>query len=178
MTPDLEQIKQREQAATPGPWKMWNGWGPLIDVEPELMACERVGPDYEGGFVPGEGAVDIYASRADFEFVAAAREDIPALLAAIDKLTAENAALKQKADVWTAQAAIWRTSNVTIVDKLIQSTSSYEDRIDELEARNAKLEAVVDVAAECYNARLDSDMPVPWWRLKAALDALTEAVEG
>ena len=58
--------------------------------------------------------------------------DIPALLTAIDKLTAETAALKQKADVWTAQAAIWRTGNVTIVNKLIQSTSSYEDRIDEL----------------------------------------------
>ena len=129
--PDIEQIQARAEAATPGPWKMWNGWGPLINVEPELMACERVGPDYEGGFVPGEGAVDIYASRADFEFVAAAREDIPALLAAIDGLTAEN----------------------------------------------AKLTEVVDVAAECYNARLDSDMPVPWWRLKFALDALTKAVQ-
>lgn len=46
--------------------------------------------------------------------------------------------------------------------------------IDELTAENAKLTEVVDVAAECYNARLDSDMPVPWWRLK---DALTKAVQ-
>jgi hypothetical protein len=90
VTPDFEQIKQRAEAATPGPWKLWNGWGPLVGED--RMACERIGPDpddhYEGvGIVPGEGAVDIYASRADFEFVAAARDDIPALLAVIDELT-------------------------------------------------------------------------------------------
>ena len=90
----IEEIERRVNAATPGPWKMWNGWGPLVDVEPELMACERLGPDYEGGFAPGRGAVDIYATRADFEFVAMARTDVPAMLTAIDELEAENGALK------------------------------------------------------------------------------------
>ena len=111
--------------------------------------------------------------------------DIDALLTAIDELTAEKAELKQKADGWIAQAEIWRTGNMKIVDKLRQSTSSYEDRIDELEAaldktqqqcnewrraakdvlapqvqaleaRNAKLEAVA-VAAQILASREGKD---------------------
>jgi hypothetical protein len=82
MTDRLDEIKVRREAATPGPWKLWNGWGPLKDSEPELMACERVGPDYfgPGGIAPGGDAVDIYAPRADFEFIAHAPEDIDYLL--------------------------------------------------------------------------------------------------
>lgn len=118
MTPDFEQIKQRAEAATPGPWKLWNGWGPLVGED--RMACERIGPDpddhYEGvGIVPGEGAVDIYASRADFEFVAAARDDIPALLAVIDELTAKSVVIDVflSASSWAVSSSIWAIERTT-----------------------------------------------------------------
>ncbi len=105
--------------------------------------------------------------------------DVDALLTAIDELTAENAELKQEAAIWIAQAAIWRTSNVTLVNKLVQSTSSYEDRIDELEARNAKLEAVAEVdVRDMANFCIAQGASKPWQeiahRLLAALDALDD----
>ena len=84
------------------------------------------------------------------------QERIDALLAAIDGLTAEKAELKQKADGWIAQAEIWRTGNMKIVDKLRQSTSSYEDRIDELERaaqyfRNLALEHRCEYGCEVHS---------------------------
>ena len=51
--------------ATPGPWKMWNGWGPFKGDG--LMRVERLGPEHEGGL---DGSPDIRGSHADFDLIA------------------------------------------------------------------------------------------------------------
>jgi hypothetical protein len=73
MTPDLEQIKQRAEAATPGPWTSFDGRSHIIHEEDGFIAICQYRP----------------LPNANAEFIAHAREDIPALLAVIDELTAQ-----------------------------------------------------------------------------------------
>lgn len=63
MSLDLEPIKALEAAATPAPWRYDGGQG--FD-RPEPMASHR--------------------NKADAEFIAAARTDIPALVAEVERL--------------------------------------------------------------------------------------------
>lgn len=79
----LEEIKAREQAATPGPWEYYdNGFDGLI-----------VGPQREhiAGGEPAEGRLE---DCPDVQFIVHARTDIPALLAKVERLKKENAVLK------------------------------------------------------------------------------------
>ena len=66
----FEEIKAREQAATPRPWKMENN------------------PKGSGffGTIHGEAGVSFSGNRADNEFIAHARTDIPALIAEVERL--------------------------------------------------------------------------------------------
>jgi hypothetical protein len=86
MTTRLEAIRARAAAATPGLWKCWNGWGPVVGSDPPLLAMQRIAPDpYEtGGVMATHDGMredrDLYATRADAEFVAYAHKDIAALL--------------------------------------------------------------------------------------------------
>jgi len=84
---DLKGIRQREQAATSGPWKCWNGWGEQSDGS---IRCERIGttdPDAWRGIRPNNfECPDLWGMKADFEFIAHARQDIPDLLAEVERL--------------------------------------------------------------------------------------------
>jgi hypothetical protein len=88
LTPQqLDEIEQRANAATPGPWttdgwEIYQGGG---SSAPDLMAwagetCRA--DDYDG-------------SRNDADFIAHARTDVPALLAEIRRLRAEVADFKE-----------------------------------------------------------------------------------
>ncbi len=70
----LTEIKLREQAATPGPWYA-DGWA-LWD-------------DDHGEFV------ELHDTDPDAQFIAHAREDIPALIAEVEKSGREIATLKK-----------------------------------------------------------------------------------
>jgi hypothetical protein len=60
-------MRERAEAATPGPWKMWDGWGPTSDG---LMGVARFGPDSgERVFIHDEQR-DLYASRGNWEHIA------------------------------------------------------------------------------------------------------------
>lgn len=77
MTPEeLEAIRERAEKATPGPWeaKMVH---PFMDGRGQY----RVGPSMPGGF---QGTV----FPGDAEFIAHAREDVPKLLAEVQRLHA------------------------------------------------------------------------------------------
>ncbi|WP_255951610.1 hypothetical protein [Streptomyces odontomachi] len=81
LTPEREQeIRTRAEAATPGPWctDLW-----------EIYQ----GAEYEPGLSSWVGetcrAEDPDGARADAAFIAGAREDVPALLAEIDRLRAQ-----------------------------------------------------------------------------------------
>ena len=79
--PDLEAIEARCSKATPGPWFVgvrtgYGGW-PLFSLR------DMVGPTEE-------------ETDAVREFIMHAREDVPALLARVRELGAENAALRKQ----------------------------------------------------------------------------------
>lgn len=75
---DLDAIRERERRATPGPWD-WQTVHPYMDGSVQ-------------GRIAPRGKPAIVADRmqfADMVFLASARSDIPALLAALEKVTAE-----------------------------------------------------------------------------------------
>ena len=80
-----EKLRELEAKATPGPWKLWNGWGPHTD---SLMRVERIGPDGDGGIQPSNGG-DMMGRREDLEIVCQMRNALPALLARLAALTRE-----------------------------------------------------------------------------------------
>lgn len=118
---DVEAIRARERATTPGPW-FWNSYSAVL-AAPFIAAWES----HEGfpdGERPGVGSAEDFAWRrqrdaayeatpavchvpphygdtatgrhaADAQFIAEARQDIPALLDENARLTAENAALRE-----------------------------------------------------------------------------------
>ena len=81
---NIKAIEEREQAATPGPWKsIVNGntvrsYGIVSKIR-KICSC-------------------ISTMTKDAEFIAHAREDLPALLAEVKRLTAENERLKKLYD--------------------------------------------------------------------------------
>ena len=82
LTPDeLAAMREREQAATPGPWAA---------NESQFSSHEKISDWYVAGG-KGGGVVQIVGrwnqdDKADALFIAHAREDIPRLLARIDEL--------------------------------------------------------------------------------------------
>ena len=81
--PELDAIEQRVALASPGPWAMYNGWGPS-----ERDGFHRVlfiGNDAERIFDAwfNLAAADIRGCIEDFEFTAHAREDVPRLIVAL-----------------------------------------------------------------------------------------------
>lgn len=95
LSPEYEAaIRDREQAATPGPW------------------CTDSWEIYQGAeYMPGISywigetcrADEANDGRADAAFVAHARDDVPALLAEIDRLRAGLAGLRQGSERWAAR---------------------------------------------------------------------------
>jgi hypothetical protein len=98
----LQEIRERAEKATKGPWSCWDGWGPIGKGYLEgFMAMARIGP--KGGnplsviHASGETQQDIYAKRPDAEFIAASREDIPYLLQLVTEQQREIDRLKVEA---------------------------------------------------------------------------------
>lgn len=92
MTPErLAEIKSRAEAATPGPWE-----AELQEVEVDHDGTEY---PYTGAWVPracpwedGDGYV--HMDDANAEFIANARQDIPDLLAEVERLREHVATLE------------------------------------------------------------------------------------
>ena len=82
----LQEIKQRAEKATPGPWKVYQD-AISTRIGTEFMHPQLNGPvpvitdAYHVG-----GAISIYIDAADAEFIAHAREDVPALVVEIERL--------------------------------------------------------------------------------------------
>jgi hypothetical protein len=112
--PDLDAIQARAQAATPGPWGVYDG-GDHANIGANLATlsrstwrsdCEIAEIDAEtyvdSNLCPhdeGEDAEAWAAQQAldDAQFIAQARTDVPALLARVQELEAENARLASQA---------------------------------------------------------------------------------
>lgn len=81
---DLEAIKERCDAATPGPWALssWTEWGAtsygVKDVAPPGGTVRDSDPAHRHCLTPME--------ESDAAFIAHAREDVPALVAEVERL--------------------------------------------------------------------------------------------
>ena len=82
---DLEAIKARESAATKGPW---------VDTDP--LCVRHAEPNI---YMGDEEIADVY-TRSDSIFIAHAREDIPNLIAEVERLQRIEAAARVFKNEW------------------------------------------------------------------------------
>lgn len=78
----LDAIQEREAKATAGPWAHWAG-------REQWANCIKSDTD-EGMYTVAE----VVSEASDAKFISRAREDIPALLAEVERLRAENERLR------------------------------------------------------------------------------------
>lgn len=95
-TQQLDEIEERANAAAPGPWCL----------------CD----DYSDVLTPDGYQLASYAATADGEFIAAARTDVPALLAEVRRLRAElEAAQRLAVDATAYQIHIPEDGGTTLL---------------------------------------------------------------
>ncbi|MFF3867384.1 hypothetical protein [Micromonospora sp. NPDC001898] len=92
---DLDAIRLREQAATSGPWTLRDGFGPLINGTTRFGRIANA--EHQTVIEEPYSGRDLGATQADAEFIAAARQDIPDLLAEVDRLHTENLRMTEAA---------------------------------------------------------------------------------
>lgn len=92
---ELQAIKARAEAATPGPWEVEKDsdiedidFGPIVDWPWRIW-----GPD-QAPLIDFSGGCDVRSE--DAEFIAHVRTDIPRLLLEIENLQAKNAKLDKQ----------------------------------------------------------------------------------
>lgn len=82
----LDAIQERTGNATIGPWVRWEGWD---DTDNSVSSDGRE---------DAPTVADVIPEKADAEFIYRAREDVPALLAEVERLRAENERLRAALD--------------------------------------------------------------------------------
>ena len=107
MTPEeLDAIEVRANAATPGPWEhgddgpggTYMGCGEVWTTGESVMGGSIAAPS--GDLYPRGG----YSPRDDMAFIAAARSDVPALIAALREAWAERDDLFTRASIASGDA--------------------------------------------------------------------------
>lgn len=116
-TKALQEIKAREQAATPGPWEKLS-----------FYICNK-----NKTVIAGVGV------RENAQFIAHARTDIPALVAEVERLMAENSAGKE--------------ANKSC----LQHIESLKKRADDKDQRIATLEKALSIAAKPKESAIQSN---------------------
>ena len=144
MKPDLDAIRQRCEAATPGPWG-FSSFERRYILDDTTDVVGEVAPTDTGAaitvFSVATGALE------DAEFIALARTDIPALLAYIDDLEHER-------DGWKFNACDAR-DRIAMLEHMLaeerENVDTLRERVAELEAArdclppvNAEHEAIID----------------------------------
>lgn len=130
MTFDLEPIKRLEEAATPGPWK-----SPWTEDPTHATAIGDVIRTAAGATVLGMarygGDSYVVVLPADAEFMAHAREAVPALIAEVERLTDYLTAILDHGSTMWADSSCGRgsaggqtitsTAHGEVVQHLVQS---------------------------------------------------------
>lgn len=185
---NLDKIQARADAATPGPWYD-AGAGILRAVHTRTVGRKHIREvrddiyllsgamfdtyeDFEGGpDLNGEPCVDSYY---DAQFIAHAREDVPALVARVRELEAENAKLRTSvghlSEVVDGYRA-WLEDARAEADRL-------GDRCAELESKVAELlpwaRAAVEMLGRWYEDRRHDDAH----KMRDRIDAGEFALDG
>jgi hypothetical protein len=110
---DLDAIRKRCEAATPGPWETWSVSGGEVKVlcgVEERTSCSRSyrdggheicstdSMDYDQDGISVDEDEALAKATADAEFIASARQDVPTLLDEVERLRAQNANLRGAMD--------------------------------------------------------------------------------
>jgi hypothetical protein len=162
MTPEqLAAIKARAEAATPGPWV------------PEFsdIYLQKYGPEYcweSGYFVlrsPEGAVVDYWANQADdsglllerpdAEFIANARQDVPALLAEVERLQRAAAAYEVELAA-TAERSfqagldyVWWVFRGPFVSSLLDDVERLRAELKDAREINLEHRAALESIAKC-----------------------------
>lgn len=129
----LAEICARAEAATPGPW-CTDGAEIYTGTEYLPWSSLWIGETCR--------ADDCHGSRDDAAFIAAARTDVPALLAEIERLRAERDAFADRVDTLTAVARSNRRAYV----EAVATVAALEHKRVELERiANAERERVTEL---------------------------------
>ena len=90
-TIDLEPIKERLAAATPGPWRVWT------DPDPTKVRATAVETAWCHGDIEGDTELitDYLPTDADAEMIAHAPSDLAALVAEVEQLREQVEAVKK-----------------------------------------------------------------------------------
>jgi FtsZ-binding cell division protein ZapB len=113
---DIDAIRRREQAATPGPWKAVD-FGD--DTDPRT-AYGVWGKDDDDLCI----FEDVDTLLADAEFIAHARQDIPALLAEIDRLRGAQATYSRAVADAQQERDEFRDETVTLTTELANTSAA------------------------------------------------------
>ena len=135
MKPDLDAIRARCEAATPGPWRV-DGSTYDEDCNEHLAPYGLEGPNERLVWSSGGGEY-AHPDMATAQFIAAARTDIPALLAYIDELERRTTYTIGETE-WAQRIAVAEQRFVDEYD----ARKAAEREIAELKARIAVLEAM------------------------------------
>jgi hypothetical protein len=83
---ELDAIKARCDKATPGPWVVGDGSPERLYLGADAVMCDVRGVVCQRSVYNGKSEYD-KQTYADMEFIAAARQDIPALLDEVERLS-------------------------------------------------------------------------------------------
>lgn len=79
---ELNEWKRLAGEATPGPWYLYDGY-----INRLRAYCVRIGTSDFTVLSAAGRIADLEAAQIDFEFIAASREMVPALIAEVERLT-------------------------------------------------------------------------------------------
>jgi hypothetical protein len=80
MTDEIARLRELLAKATPGPWGMYNGYGPCEDGLTRCASIGRMEGHRETVMVSPFDSADLAAKHEDFELIASAVNALPALL--------------------------------------------------------------------------------------------------
>jgi hypothetical protein len=141
----LDEILGRANAATPGPWCN-DSWEIYQGAEYEPGISVWIGETCRAGSMDQD--------RADAEFVAAARSDVPALVAEVQSLHTEVDKLKRSAS--SAEEDYRR-----VVRGASQIEAGLRARVDEMRKRIAELTAAATCASQITTSLGTSECALP-----------------
>lgn len=161
---DLEVVRGRADVATPGPWRTQDAHAGEHCYEYPVLAGNGWDSIAHGFSQESDADAQVVA---DMEFIAAARSDIPALVAEVERLRSENERLIEAADV----AQIVADEGQEVLADVMAELAELREPIATAERRKQLLETVHQHMRRSFAADLRAN------RAEAERDALQRQVD-
>jgi hypothetical protein len=141
---NLQEIKEREAKATPGFWVNMGEHNPDSIYFGEIRCG---GTQEQEAFTLIAVMPELDDRTDDFNFIAHAREDIPALVAEVERLHTE---IDQVLDYYSTQVERLQAKLETEVNYRDMRIGDFEKEIEQLQAENKRLkESLADSLCNC-----------------------------